>query len=299
MAQDVETHYRLVDRIEKSDGSERFIYNVSYRLKKLMKQINKKILKQCYFPAYLTGSLPSHRLGIEVDEASIAEASYLQNARRHAGRGTVIRIDATNFFPSISSDLVYSVWRELLGFGKEVASLLTRLTTYQGGLAQGAPTSSYLANLALWRNERYIVQQLERDSVLYTRYVDDIVISSKAKLSSLEKNKHIRAAQKVLLSSGLRIKTRKTEVMDLNRRQTVHNTVVNSGRPTAGKARKKLLRSKVHRFNQACSYLCYDRDSLKKEYQSLDGKLREFAKLNSKAGLKLLDELTESKKQLH
>lgn len=282
--------YRLKDRIQKPDGSERFVYNVSYPLKQLMKKINQKILKNCFYPSYLTGSLPSKRFGLDEDWQS-DEASYLQNARRHAGRGTVIRIDATNFFPSVSSGLVYSIWRELLGFNEEVSELLTRLTTLDGNLAQGAPTSSYLANLALWRSERYIVQQLEQDDILYTRYVDDIVISSQTKLSTTEKDRHIRAAQKVLLSCGLKIKTRKTEIMDSNVRQTVHNTVVNSGRPTAGKARKSLMRAMVHRFKQACTDPGQDKDSLYKQYESLNGKLREFTKLNPRNGQKLQEEL--------
>lgn len=284
-------YYKLHSVKVKPDGTEREIFSVQQPLKSVLQRINTHILKNCYYPPYLTGSLPNRREGTPESELKSAEANYVINARRHSGRGTVIRIDATNFFPNIDKSLVYAIWKDLLKFPEPVADILTELTTHKGGLAQGAPTSSFLANLALWKIEPVIVQQLAKDGVRYSRYVDDIVVSTAERLNSAQKNRLVRASQKVFLANGLRIKTRKTEVMDRNQQQRVHNLNVNSGRPTSGKEHKSLLRSMLHHLKRDFRDPSIPQEEIAKRIRSLEGKLRAFKKVNPTAGEKFLLEL--------
>ncbi|MDK8465007.1 reverse transcriptase family protein [Marinobacter sp. SS13-12] len=297
IASDTGPYHKLHSREGKPDGTVREIFSLKQPLKPILQRVNSHILRNCYYPPYLTGSLSKSREGTPESELRSAEANYLINARRHSGQGTVIRIDATNFFPSIREELVYAVWRDLFLFSEDVSDVLTKLTTYQGGLVQGSPTSSFLANLALWRVEPVIVQQLEKDGIRYSRYVDDIVVSTTCRLSSAQKNKIVRASQKVFLANGLKIKTRKTEVMDRNRQQRVHNVIVNSGRPTAGKERKHLLRSMLHHLRNDLHDPSQTRESIEKRIRSLEGKIREFKKLNRTAGTKYLQELDHIRRE--
>src|SRR5437899_9317974 len=64
------------------------------------------------------------------------------------------------------------------GFGREVARLLTRLTTLDSELPQGAPTSTGVANLLLALPvDDPIAAEAKRLGVRCTRFVDDIVLS--------------------------------------------------------------------------------------------------------------------------
>lgn len=279
LANQSETYYVLKERKLKPDGTSREIFNVREPLKSVQKAINRRFLKRCIYPVYLTGSLP--------------KCDYILNAQRHAGQATVIAIDACNFFPNISDSLVFAVWKKLLGFDDEVSRLLTSLCTYQGFLAQGAPASSYLANLAFWDIEPLIYRELLESGFRYTRYVDDIIVSHSQRLDKTQKIKAIQTAQKVFLSKGLACKTRKTKVMDRNRRQVVNNLIVNSKRATGGKKRKGELRAAVHQFIKACSAKTEAIEELRIRYRSIRGRVIHYRRLNNTAGQKLLEQLAE------
>lgn len=72
-----------------------------------------------------------------------------KNASEHAKQQCVINMDVKEFFPNVRNSMVFRMFRHQLGFGRDVASLLTRLTTYRTYLPQGAPTSTVVANLLL------------------------------------------------------------------------------------------------------------------------------------------------------
>ena len=72
--------------------------------------------------------------------------SIVSNATPHVGRAVVVRMDVIEFFGSTSARRIRRLFR-VLGWDAETAELLTRLTTHDGGLPTGAPTSPRLANL--------------------------------------------------------------------------------------------------------------------------------------------------------
>jgi hypothetical protein len=72
--------------------------------------------------------------------------SIVTNALRHEGKAVVVRMDLKDFFGTTSAAKVLAFFRSL-GWGSEASDLLTDLTTHEGGLPQGAPTSPRLANL--------------------------------------------------------------------------------------------------------------------------------------------------------
>jgi hypothetical protein len=279
LAETSDQFFRLHDTVVKADGTVRELYDLNPPLKALQQTINNHFLKRCSYPTYLTGSLPG--------------SDYRKNAARHAGQATVITIDASNFFPSISEAHVFNIWHKLFKFGLEPSRILTGLCTRSGFLAQGSPVSSYLANLAFWDIEPYIFRELESRGLRYTRYVDDIIVSSGRKLSPAAKSKVIRTAQKVFLSKGLRVKKRKTKVMDRNKRQVANNLVVNSGKPTAGRKKKDQLRAELNQFKQLIRQKDIAPEEHKRRYNSLRGKLLHLRSTNAGPAEKLLRELED------
>jgi RNA-directed DNA polymerase len=76
--------------------------------------------------------------------------SVMTNARPHVGKEIVFALDVKDFFPRVSPQCVTAIFGAL-GFRLGIAEMLTSITTWNGQLPQGAPTSTSLANLAMMR----------------------------------------------------------------------------------------------------------------------------------------------------
>ncbi|MCB9288899.1 MAG: RNA-directed DNA polymerase [Lewinellaceae bacterium] len=108
----------------------------------------------------------------------------VSNALIHKGNKYFFLTDIEKFFPSIRHFQVY----EMLvsnGFSPTVAGIITKLTTYKGRLPQGTPTSTALANLTFCVVDAELSAFCEEYNLTFTRFVDDITISSKKPFKQL------------------------------------------------------------------------------------------------------------------
>lgn len=226
--------YRLAKQEKKEDGSIRQTYDAFTELKSVQQRIKSRILSRAYYPPYLQGSLKSDTV----------ERGYVANAKLHSAARIIISEDIANFFPSIRSELVYLMWSGLFRFSNEVSACLTGLTTKDGCVPQGAKTSSYIANLIFWGSEWRLVDYLSRRGLKYTRYVDDITISSKSDLSGKTISEAIRRLYGMLKKYGLRPKRSKHAVYLSGDRMVVNKLVVNV-RPNLTSGKRSSLRSAV------------------------------------------------------
>ncbi|WP_084645117.1 reverse transcriptase family protein [Oceanobacter kriegii] len=274
-----ESYYRIHKEIEKPDGSIRKIYSVREPLKGIQRKINSLILKKCKYPEYLTGSLPN--------------CTHIKNINFHVGQKTIISIDATNFFPSINASDVMNLWAEFFNFESQTSTLLTQLCSFQGGLAQGAPTSSYISNLVFWDVEPLIVQEFHRKGYIYSRYVDDICISKSSRTTKEEKTWAIKTAQKVFISKGLSIKSRKTKIMEKGSRQEVNKKTIHNGKVNASKADKDKIRAEIHNLKIRIDKNLLPDIPYEKRYLSIRGKILYLEKFNKTAAQKLQNQLDE------
>ena len=64
------------------------------------------------------------------------------------------------------------------GFSPDVASILTKLTTFKGHLPQGSPTSTTIANLVFVPVGDELQSIAEREGLRFTTFVDDVTMSS-------------------------------------------------------------------------------------------------------------------------
>src|ERR1700722_5950428 len=160
--------YREVRKLKK-DGTYRICYDAKAPLKGMQGRVECMILKKVKYPAYLMGGLADRQ----------RPRDYVRNANLHAGARVLINEDVKSFFPSTPSRVVFDIWKHLFHFPADVAQTLTRLTTRAGALPQGAKTSSYLANLVFWAIKPGLVARLRSLGFQYTRYIDDMTISSR------------------------------------------------------------------------------------------------------------------------
>jgi Reverse transcriptase (RNA-dependent DNA polymerase) len=194
-------------------GSNREIFNAHRGLKAIHKKIKDELLVRVYFPEYLTGSIKGR--------------DYVTNAKLHGNKKSLICEDVKKFFPSVLSEKVQDVWQHFFGFSDEVARLLTQLTTKDGALPQGAITSSYLANLVLWRDEPLLEAKLSERGITYSRYVDDIAMSADRRLNKLEISDLIADVYGMLRRNGLSAGRKKHEFFTDSEPMIVTKLIVN------------------------------------------------------------------------
>lgn len=105
--------------------------------------------------------------------------SIVGNAEAHTNRRWILNIDIKDFFHSIHFGRVAAIfqgWR--FKFNKELATVLAHLCCYEGRLPQGAPTSPVLSNIACDHLDAELTSFARQHGCRYTRYCDDITIST-------------------------------------------------------------------------------------------------------------------------
>jgi RNA-directed DNA polymerase len=109
----------------------------------------------------------------------VAGHSIRSNAEEHVHRHLVLNIDIRDFFPSIHYGRVRGIFSQHpFNFSHQVASTLAHLCTWNESLPQGAPTSPILSNFACRGLDNDFWRLLKKSSCIYTRYADDITIST-------------------------------------------------------------------------------------------------------------------------
>lgn len=250
--------YRLAAEETKSDGTKRQTFDAYPVLKEIQTRIKIRILQRVSYPNYLTGSLPG--------------CSPRTNADVHVGSKIAFAEDIANFFPSVSATLVKEIWRGVFGFSGDVADALTLLTVKDNGIPQGAVTSSYLANLVFWGYEPQLVRSFEMKGLQYTRFVDDITVSSKRRLSTNEQAQIVSAVYGMLRKHGLQPKRKKHEVFTSKRRM-ISTKLMNNRRVALPPDLRQNIRTAVFQLERRVARGQFDIDLSK-----------EIARVTSKVG---------------
>lgn len=99
------------------------------------------------------------------------------NAQCHLGKKFLLKLDIKDFFDTINIESVKNAF-EYLGFSSEIALTLSKISTLNNKLAQGFPTSPIIANIVCIQMDKDIQEFCKSHNATYTRYADDISISS-------------------------------------------------------------------------------------------------------------------------
>lgn len=196
----------------KSDGSVRNIFKPHPLIRKIQRRMVTRILSRpsafCW-PDHLFGSIPN-----VVQGDVVTSKDYIACASRHCGAKSLLKLDIKNFFENVHEGSVLEVFRQILKYDDLVARVLTRIVMHDGGLPQGGITSSYLAALSLHDVESRVVERLRLKRLVYTRYVDDITISSKA--TSQDFDFALKIVEQMLLAKDLPLNLSKVEVQRIS-----------------------------------------------------------------------------------
>ncbi|WP_277291521.1 reverse transcriptase family protein [Streptococcus orisratti] len=158
----------------KYNGETRFISSPSEHLKIIQRWIVDNILVQKSIS--------------DVAHAYVREKSIFTNARVHVGNKALLKMDISNFFDSIPITKVKEIFLSL-GYNLAVSQVLADLCTNNGYVRQGFVTSPLISNIILKDFDDKLINTLKKScyskyEFKYTRYADDITISSKYKVKS-------------------------------------------------------------------------------------------------------------------
>jgi len=209
---------------------QRTIDNPTQELKTIQSRINERLLKTCALPANILGGIQGK--------------SVIDNAQLHRSSKVLVKIDIARFFPSITNNHVYYVWRHVLGCSPRISALLTRLTTFERHLPQGAPTSTSLANLVLYSIDRPIRGECARLGIQYSSLIDDLAFSSD------NPRPIIGVVIATLRKSGFHVSRRKLTICGRRDRKVLNSIVLGTHGLGVLPDRLANIRSGIHKLRQ-------------------------------------------------
>ena len=220
------TGYRLIEQPSKS-------------VKSLQRVVVDRVLR--HYPVH--GAATAYRVGV----------GLRANVEPHTRSRYISRFDFTDFFHSFSSAMILGFFKENPNYAKSSLSdrdmaFIVDLSSRQGRLAIGAPISPTLTNVLLDEFDRELTSLCETYRAIYTRYADDIYISSNYSMRPFDAPSEIERIARATGHGNLKINHRKTRHMSTKGRRRVTGLIVDDdGNISLGRDRKRLISSLVHK----------------------------------------------------
>jgi hypothetical protein len=226
--------------IPKRDGTSRKISQPAREVKLLQRAFVKSILQR----------LPVHSAAT----AYISGKGLLDNVRPHAASGPILKMDLTNFFPSIRRiDWIKYCEKNSVFQSAEDIELSSYLLFHKSKnsrvmrLAIGAPSSPMLSNVLMFDFDNQIEHEVSKEMVVYTRYADDLTFSAPRTGHLVNVVKLVARTIRKLKNPSLSINTEKTRSSTLKYKRSVTGLIIaNDGRITIGRAQKRIISAKLH-----------------------------------------------------
>ena len=187
--------------------------------------------------------------------------SIVTNAKNHLGRRYVLNIDLADFFPSITRQRVYGRLRaEPYLLESSIANIIASLATNAfGKLPQGSPASPVIANMISAEMDAELATLSRSLNCWYTRYADDITISTSRNEMSPKIARYPNAQgtgqaiigdelATIIEKHGFKINDRKSRLQNCFTRQMCTGLVVNGNQPSVPRIYIRHLRSLLHHW---------------------------------------------------
>ncbi|MDE1703762.1 reverse transcriptase domain-containing protein [Acinetobacter nosocomialis] len=204
-SQNISTRYQSFE-IPKKNGGKRKILAPTPELKLLQTRLS-ILLSNCYeelelkrlstssyikfisshgFRKKLIANIPASKQNRKTIEYKEINFGIYSNAKQHTGKRLVLNIDLKDFFESITFSRVVGFFtkNKLFLLPLDIAVLIAQIVTYrtstsqEGFLPQGSPCSPIISNLIGNILDVKMVKLAKEYKFTYTRYVDDLTLST-------------------------------------------------------------------------------------------------------------------------
>ncbi|MCY1222107.1 group II intron reverse transcriptase/maturase [compost metagenome] len=263
--------------VPKKDGSTRTVHNPHYALRKIQRRINRRIFANpdvVSWPDYIFGSIPND----ESAEDPI-DRDYVNCARQHCGAKSILSVDIKDFFNNIHRHQVIGIFKNFLKYSEEVSVILADICCDDEHVVQGALTSSYIASLCLFETEGDLAKKLGYKGLVYTRFVDDITISSK--IAKYEFSYALTLTEQMLNDAGLPLNSGKTKVQNASMKPLiVHGLRVDFEQPRLPPDEARRIRASVKNLELLAASPGYRASrSYRKDFNRSMGRVNKLARV--------------------
>jgi RNA-directed DNA polymerase len=234
--------YKVYQIPKRAEGQFRTIAQPAKEVKALQRWVMEHVLNRFRVHPAATG----YRRNLNIAD----------NARRHARSRFLLKLDFTDFFPSIkASDFKLYMAEHAPEFTELEVDLLARILFWNPRdskdlcLSIGAPSSPLLSNLLLWDFDSSVATFCKRLRVSYTRYADDLSFSASKSESLKEVEEMVGGLCEGLKAPKLNLNLEKTVRVSKKRSRRVTGLVLtNDGKVSLGRDQKRQIRATVHHF---------------------------------------------------
>ncbi|MEZ8081049.1 retron St85 family RNA-directed DNA polymerase [Enterovibrio norvegicus] len=187
------------------------------------------------------------------------QTSIKANASQHVANSYLLKMDFSDFFPSIKPTLLLDFIQRTVGkLSVDDITLIKRLFFWQRDrmtplqLSIGAPSSPLISNIVMYDFDQYFHSYCTSRGISYTRYADDISFSTNERGVLF----HIPEVVSKYLSTNeclnLSINTTKTKFSSKKHNRHVTGLVItNNNELSLGRERKRKIRTLVYLFTQS------------------------------------------------
>lgn len=234
---DINTMYHTFS-IPKRSGGYREICAPDDELKIKQVEILNALKKLCPYPHECAHAYTEERSPKTAMEKHIANNSHWY-----------LKIDISSFFPSCTIELVMDKLNQVYPFYKlntKSKAIIKKYCFKDGALPQGAPTSPYLSNIIMIPFDYELTSYCLDKGYVYTRYADDIIISSYEKFNWNEVVDYIES----IIYSGLNINKNKTRFGNASGQNWNLGLMVTPNKITVGNQRKRRMKQALYNYKK-------------------------------------------------
>jgi RNA-directed DNA polymerase len=258
--------------------NQRTVYAPSKKLKLIQRFINSSILE---FADYNRDVVYSYRKGTAIRDA----------VEKHSSSHHFFQTDISNFFGSLKSDDVYKAITTRLSNApitdlEQYIDRLLYIMVVENQLPAGFATSPLLSNICLVDFDDTLKLYCDENNLIYTRYSDDLIISSKNSDFTIYIEDVIQRLLHQEINPDVNISRRKTKIRHRGQKIKILGfSILPNGIVTISSSYKKEVETMLHLYiNDDDKFDDYVKNKLKpRPNQLLDKSYQEYG-VNSLCG---------------
>lgn len=274
--------------ISKKSGGVRTITAPSDRLKLIQSKLS-DYLQDC-IEEINRGKTGSEKFQSTLSHGFARNKTIITNAMMHLHRKNVLNIDLKDFFDSFNFGRVRGFFIKNRNFELDphVATVIAQIACHENKLPQGSPCSPVITNLICHALDIRLAKLASKHSCVYTRYADDITISTRerdfpAEIMAEEDGRYTpgKKLHGEIERAGFFINPDKTRIQYKDSRQDVTGLVVNK-KPNVKKEYWRIVKSQCNELFKSGMFLEEtDHDFEQGNVYRLEGKLNFIDQLDS------------------
>lgn len=247
-------------QIPKKSGGHRTITAPSDRLKLIQSKLS-DYLQDC-IEEINKEKASGEKFESTLSHGFVRNKTIITNAMMHLHRKSVLNVDLQDFFDSFNFGRVRGFFIKNRNFELDphIATVIAQIACYENKLPQGSPCSPVITNLICHALDIRLASLASKYSCIYTRYADDITISTREKqfpsdiMSQIE-GEYIPGIkfQREIERAGFSINSHKTRIQYKDSRQEVTGLVANK-KPNTKKEYWRTVKAQCHALFKTGSF---------------------------------------------